>query len=416
MFTDELMEVLNMIPYKVWEEVIDCNVDKVDVEKKYRFGGGDDTRPQIVVYIKSGIDTYVLEGLDSIDQRNEKLLCSWKPYHDLIKNEIEEYSGILQKTASYLPFEYSDKEIDIRFDQMCEDDNKPHTQLKVYIRWLHLKPILKKKCFCKDYPVSEKDIMDTAFEIIFEMVKEGLTGKTSDDILSDCEIEFTDATIEMLDDLIMYCRSVLYETWKDDQLRTVLRKFLSQRRDVKNLFDEAEEILEDAMTDLNEKEREYCRILGIDVGLKKDVISLNDKLLDGWTVGGNYFARGYLQGRFYSILDLLYDVYFKYYSDGKEVPLMLKVNPESKIIWEAVKASAKDYQEYPIIEFEDIEKEIEIKETSIVGGEVKYTCNFPKYNIYVKGNSIEELRKKIKREFEWNQEEMRVKKCLSLDE
>ena len=94
----------------------------------------------------------------------------------------------------------------------------------------------------------------------------------------------------------------------------------------------------------------------------------------------------------------------------------LKVNPESKIIWEAVKASAKDYQEYPIIEFEDIEKEIEIKETSIVGGEVKYICNFPKYNIYVKGNRIEELRKKIKREFEWNQEEMRVKKCLSLDE
>ena len=75
---------------------------------------------------------------------------------------------------------------------------------------------------------------------------------------------------------------------------------------------------------------------------------------------------------------------------------MLKVNPESKIIWEAVKTSAKDYQEYPIIEFEDIEKEIEIKETSIVGGEVKYTCNFPKYNIYVKGNSIEELRKKNK--------------------
>lgn len=416
MFIEELTEVLNMIPYKVWEEVLECNVDKVDVVKKYRFGCGDDTRPQVVVYIKSGFDTYVLEGLDSIDQRNEKLLCSWKPYHDLIKNEIEEYSGILQKPASYLPFEYSDKEIDIRFDQMCEDDNKPHTQLKVYIRWLHLKPILKKKCFCKDYPVSEKDIMDTAFEIIFEMVKEGLTGKTSDDILSDCEIEFTDATIEMLDDLTKYCRSVLYETWKDDQLRTVLHKFLSQGRDVKNLFDEAEEILEDAMTDLNEKEREYCRILGIDVGLKKDVISLNDKLLDGWTVGGNYFARGYLQGQFYTMLDILYGVYFKYYSDGKEAPLMLKENPKSKAIWDAVKASAKEYQEYPIKDYEDIEKEIRITESSGLYGKVMYECKLPKYNLYVIGYSIEELKKKIKRELKWNQKKMRLKKCLALDE
>ncbi len=416
MFIDELTNVLDMIPYKVWEEVLDCNVDKVDVVKQYRFGCGDDTRPQVVVYIKSGIDTYVLEGLDSIDQRNEKLLCSWKPYHDLIKNEIEEYSGILQKSASYLPFEYSDKEIDIRFDQMCEDDNKPHTQLKVYIRWLHLKPILKKKCFCKDYPVSEKDIMDTAFEIIFEMVKEGLTGKTSDDILSDCEIEFTDAAIEMLDELIKYCRSVLYETWKDDQLRKVLRKFLSQRRDVKNLFDEAEEMLEDAMTNLNEKERKYCRILGIDEELKKDVISLNDKLLDGWTVGGNYFARGYLQGQFYTMLDILYGAYFKYYNDGKEAPLMLKENPKSKAIWDAVKASAKEYQEYPIKDYEDIEKEIRITESSGQYGKMMYECNLPKYDLYVIGYSTEELKKKIKRELKWNQKKMRLKKCLALDE
>ena len=208
MFIDELTNVLDMIPYKVWEEVLDCNVDKVDVVKQYRFGCGDDTRPQVVVYIKSGIDTYVLEGLDSIDQRNEKLLCSWKPYHDLIEREIEDYNGLLQRPVSYLPFEYSDKEIDIRFDQMCEND-RPHTQLKSYIRWLRLKPLIKEKCFCKDSPVSEKGIADTAFEIVYEMVKEGLMGESSDSILSKYEIESNDATVKTLDDLTKYCKTVL---------------------------------------------------------------------------------------------------------------------------------------------------------------------------------------------------------------
>lgn len=232
MFIDELTEVLSMIPYKVWEEVMECTVDEVIVEDRNRSSLFSDSRPQLVVYIKSGITTYVLEGLDSLDQRYDKLLCSWKPYRDLINREIEEYSRLLKEPASYMTFEYTEEEIETRYQQMCEKCVLG-SKLKNYVSWLGYKPLLHENSFSNDYLPSENNLKDAALRIIFDMVKAGLKGETYDIILSKYGKDSDDESVEMLDDITKYCKSISSEVMDDDLLRIALQSFLSKERDKK---------------------------------------------------------------------------------------------------------------------------------------------------------------------------------------
>lgn len=378
MFKDEMIEVLEMIPYKVWEEATGYKVDKVSVSKHYTLGNGENARFHIIVFIRSGLITYAIEGFDSIDDRKDKLLSLWKPYRDLIQREIEEYNKLLQEPVNYLPSKYTSEEIEIRLDRMFESDRQ-ETQLKLYIIQLGLKPLLKSKCLNVDHPVSDKIINDTALSIIVDMVKGVLSGESAESVLKKYRNIVTKSEIDYLEGLAEYCRELLCSTWEDDQLYKVLQRFLFQKRSLKNLYKEVDRILEDSKCAFNEKELEYCKLLAIDKSVRRNVLSLDSKILNGWVFEKNYYARGMIEGMLYTLIDNMYKFCLIEEQQGKNVTCLDNENP----LWKAVRASTKEYNEYPIMDFKDIDNEIY---------------------------------KKDEKEFKWKQVKKRINKCLSMED
>lgn len=413
MFQEELVNVLENVPYNVWEKVIDKKVNRVMVYHENQYLGSG-SRKSIMVYIKSGLEDIYIEGLDSVDQRNATLICSWKPYRDLMEREIQQFNHLLKKPVNYMDSLMTEEEFDDRLNRLCSD-RKDEVQLFKYIIMFGLKPILKKKCYDKSAESNddnmERNIKETALDLIIRAVLNHLN--QNDDQISDTEFESTDSIHEELERLAMYCKDVLNVPIDDKQVRNLLKRFLGQRFSLAALYNVAERTKENALYNFSKKEIEYIRALEMDEKVRMAVLSLNYGLEDSLVVTGeNYKARGFLQGMFYTLMDIMYECYIR--NNGKVVPNRIKKNgKKSDIVWTTIKETADIYQNTAIVPFEKVENEVIFDKIYLHNEPIRYVAEIPSYDVRGYGSDKEEAIKELKREFAFEQEKQRIKKCLS---
>ena len=408
MFTDELYSVLETVPYKVWGKVIQAKVDRVSVVKKYRSMSGMNSRPQIVVYIHSGFDNYKIEGLDSIDERNETLLRTWKPYRDLVLREIDEYRRALEAPSEFMLPEYTEEEIEDRIDNII-DSARRDSQYIFYIRYLGLTNLIKKAFRNSGHLASTEDIKDTVLGIIYKMVVAVWSKTKPEEVFSEYDIPVTDEKIICLHKLVKYCRDIFGNQWNEDDLREFLDKFLNQYRNIREIYEIADDLVEDVLNAFSEWEQKCIRTLEFDDFLKKQVLKLDEKFLGDRF--NNLFTIGYMEGYFYSYMDKLFISYLKEPDRDIEMPAVLKDEPYAMKMWNVLKLSAQKYKDFHMLSLEDVDQDIRITKSGD-DEHFLYTGELSKYDIFVIGADIDDVRKKLKKEFEWKQTKERIREAL----
>lgn len=141
MFLDELEEVLKQVPYNVWEKVVGDTVDSVTIKR--RWYPPSDQREKIIVYVRSGIITHAIEGLDTLDDREETLVRCWKPYRRLVEREVRAFNQLLEQPTEYMTASLTEKE----FDRRLDDFFWPKIRIGYYAHCFGLETYMKDKCF-----------------------------------------------------------------------------------------------------------------------------------------------------------------------------------------------------------------------------------------------------------------------------
>lgn len=430
MFLDELEKVLKNIPYNVWDRVVGEKVDRVNVERHTLPYSGE--RPRIVVYVHAGITNYCFPGLASLDERTETLLRCWEPYRQLVEREIEKYLQVLNEPTEFIKVEFSEKQ----FDNLLSDYASPWEkgQLGHYISCFHLKPFLKESCIGKASEIKVSDQVDKmeqllreeAFSCVSNLVKAWIrrTGKDGQvpesvaELFKEYGVEVSDEMISELRVLAKYCAEAM--KYDDDETRpeVIIRRFLSQKLCIKDLYEEADRIVKDALRDCSVKEKKYCYALGVGKRIRRDVLTLSEpKLIDGWQMNGrNYYAIGLRSGYFYSHCECIYNLYINWDKERADKLLDIIVTEDrNEVIDELIGRVVETKDAYHRDNQKKLEEcEIERSEEQWSSGNIYYRIRIPEFDITYEGFDKEKEEEKLCKNYEFDRSTFLIRKYLEL--
>lgn len=414
MFVDELENVLKNVPYNVWEKVVGMPVDKVKVERfaPLYFNGKD----QVVVVVYSGINKYMLTGFGCLDEKHEVLLRCWKPYRDLISEELESFNSIMSLQTEFEEPALTENEFDNRLEDICFSSSGK--QLYSYINIFNLKSVLKDRVYSpdlKDIYEMERRVNSEAFGIILKMISGIISGEDYPDLSEEVDVEAKK--------LADYCREAIGNNEQSDDnqktLQKVLKRFLEQKLSIDDIYDQVDDILESVKTD-NDMENKFCEALGVYRSIKHQILNIDEDFTKGGRFGLScFYARGYKKGVFYVKCGVLYILFnegsISEIDRRKKNLIQEGSDPEVlEILFKRIERSAKEYEKESRKQFEDFE--VVITEEKHLDHDSCYTAEIPEYGISRTGYDKDELIKNIKEKFKWKQTQYLVRKYLRLDE
>ena len=414
MFVDELENVLKDVPYNVWEKVVGMPVDKVKVERFAPIYCGE--QDQVVVGVYSGIYRYVLNGFGCLDKKHEVLLRCWKPYRDLISEELEMFNHIMSLQTEFEEPTLTENEFDNRLEDICFSSSGK--QLYSYINIFDLKSVLKDRVYSpdlKDIYEMERRVNSEAFGIILKMISGIISGEDYPDLSEEANVEAKK--------LADYCRDAIGDDEQSDDnqktLQKVLKRFLNQKLSIDDIYDQVDYILDSVKTD-NDMENKFCEALGVYRSIKRLILNIDEDFTKGGRFGLScFYARGYKKVVFYAMCEVLY-ILFNEGSileiDRRKKNLIKKCSdPEVlEILFKRIERSAKEYEKESRKQFEDFE--VVITEEKYLEHDSFYTAEIPEYGISLTGYDKDELIKNIKEEFKRKQTKYLIRKYLKLDE
>lgn len=419
MFLEEMEQILCGVPYLVWEQVIGAEVEQVAVQRMgLPFAGTKNTGMPIRVVITSGIHEHVLEGLDMVEAPNKELLCLWKPYRELIERTLKESMKALEENPpKYIFPPVTEREFDDRIRRIKNGEGR--LQLGAYIFRFHLTNDLKEICFSQDISPEEAEtaIKDAAFDLILETVKKEKADLVKSENPVGRTFELTEDNRDAFAELIGYLEDIMDTDWNEERLSRKLETFLYQDRSIRELYLEAEAVLDDVFSELSERKKEYYRLTKMDQRVKKRVLSMKDeRIRSSWTENGkNPFARGYLEGVFYGFMKTLYDLCAAKEGWEDVRKSFLAGNPDIETVLHAIEETVEDYRNAERPSFEAVEPEIFFYELETSGGKTIVIGELQQYGIHGKGADKAEVISKIKDGFEMQQELARIDRILKLD-
>ena len=301
MFVDELENVLKNVPYNVWEKVVGMPVDKVKVERFVPIYFGE--QDQVVVGVDSGINRYVLNGFGCLDKKHEVLLRCWKPYRDLISEELESFNSIMSLQTEFEEPALTENEFDNRLEDICFSSSGK--QLYSYINIFNLKSVLKDRVYSpdlKDIYEMERRVSNEAFDIILKMISGIISGEDYPDLSEEAYAEAKK--------LADYCRDAIGDDEQSDDnqktLQKVLKRFLEQKLSIDDIYDQVDYILDFVKTD-NDMEDKFCEALGVYRFIKQLILNIDEDITKGGRFGLScFYARGLKKGVFYGMCEDLY--------------------------------------------------------------------------------------------------------------
>ena len=420
MFFEEMEQILSGVPYAVWEQVIGAPVERVVVGRSGLAFSGNHSEMPIHVQIETSIETRILDGFESLDDPNRDLLRLWKPYRELIEQKLLEGRKILEENPpEFICPPISEREFDERLRRIKKGEGR--LQLGEYIFRFHLSDELRKRCYTPDLSPEEAEakIKDTAFDLILETIRKEKADLIGGEKPVDegSVFEVTEEIRDSFDELMGYLTDVLETDWNEERFVRKLETFLYQDRSVKDLYREAEEVLEDVFSDLSERKKEYYRLTQMDRRLKKRVLSMkDDRIHTSWSVNGrNPFARGYTEGVFYGLLTTMYELCGKKEGWPDVRSNFLNGNPDLEPVLEAVEATAEEYFKEPLASFDEVESEIFFLDGEMPDGREVVYGTLEDYGITRKGSDRAEVFKKLRESFIERQKEERINQLLKLD-
>ena len=414
MFVDELENVLKNVPYNVWEKVVGMPVDKVKVERfaPIYFNGKD----QVVVVVYSGINKYMLTGFGCLDEKHEVLLRCWKPYRDLISEELEVFNHIMSLQTEFEEPALTENEFDNRLEDICFSSSGK--QLYSYINIFNLKSVLKDRVYSpdlKDVYEMKRRVSNEAFDIILKMISGIISGEDYPYLSEEANVE----TNKLAD----YCREAIGNNEQSDDnqktLQKVLKRFLEQKLSIDDIYDQVDYILDFVKTD-NDMEDKFCEALGVYRFIKHQILNIDEDFTKGGRFGLScFYARGYKKGVFYVKCGVLYILFnegsISEIDRRKKNLIQEGSDPEVlEILFKRIERSAKEYEKESRKQFEDFE--VVITEEKYLEHDSFYTAEIPEYGISLTGYDKDELIKIIKEQFKDKQSEYLIRKYLKLDE
>ena len=414
MFVDELENALKDVPYNVWEKVVGMPVDKVKVERYAPIYCGE--QDQVVVGVYSGINRYVLKGFGCLDEKHEVLLRCWKPYRDLISEELESFNSIMSLQTEFEEPTLTENEFDNRLEDICF--SLSGKQLYSYINIFNLKSVLKDRVYSpdlKDIYEMERRVNSEAFGIILKMISGIISGDDYPDLSEEVDVEAKK--------LADYCREAIGDNEQSDDnqktLQKVLKRFLEQKLSIDDIYDQVDYILDSVKTD-NDMEDKFCEALGVYRSIKHQILNIDEDFTKGGRFGLScFYARGFKKGVFYGMCEVLY-ILFNEGSileiDRRKKNLIKKSSdPEVlEILFKRIERNAKEYEKESRKQFEDFE--VVITEEKYLEHDSFYTAEISEYGIALTGYDKDELIKIIKEQFKDKQSEYLIRKYLRLDE
>ena len=422
MFLDELEEVLKQVPYNVWEKVVGDTVDSVTIKR--RWYPPSDEREKIIVYVRSGIITHAIEGLDTLDDREETLVRCWKPYRRLVEREVRAFNQLLEQPTEYMTASLTEKE----FDRRLDDFLWPKIRIGYYAHCFGLESYMKDKCFGEVNCAKELDELfwKEAFCCTSRLVEAWIhqTMPDHDDnenVESVCKrygIHASEEVTSELKELADYC----VEAQKYDDVKSlsgVLRRFLSQNRSIKQLYEDVDQLVEEAHAECSEKEKEYSIALGIWDRMRGNTLALmHPKIFSSWAGDGcNHYARGLREGMFEAACMTLYNIYSGFDEEKARSIAYRYENPDRKESFEdllsRISGTAEDFKKDRIKLLND-DHELFHSETSLTGGRIYYEIQVPEYGLTYGGFSKEKAEERYRNYFELDGTLYLIRKYLQL--
>ena len=218
--------------------------------------------------------------------------------------------------------------------------------------------------------------------------------------------------------LAKYCAKAMKYDNDETRPEVIIRRFLSQKLCIKDLYEEADRIVKDALRDCSEKERKYCYALGVGKRIRGDVLTLSEpKLLDDWQWDGrNYHAIGFRQGYFYGRCECLYDMYF--YNDEEKANQHFAKNvtaDRNEVVDELIHRVIETTEAYRRDNQKKLEDcKIERSEEQWSSGKVCYQIKIPEFDITYEGYDKEKLEERLHKHYAFDRSNFLIRKYLEL--
>ena len=398
-FVDRLETVLKGVPYTIWEQLAGFPVDKVSF---HRLHIGGQLRVHIVhLHDDYPYDYISLSDMDLLCEPCETLLRHWNPFRELVAEMMEKYDHVMSLSPTNDQYEMTEKEFDARLQLLT---NRINGDLGYnfcrYIDDFGLDPVLKRRCYNKERGTKaiEEVIRQEAFDIILAILKYAMTNDDDERVTgfmaeygieARTENEDQPSTLFKVRELADYFKLILEECEpekREKEIATTLELFLSQHRSIRELYENADKIVERIFDDCNDREKEYWTDLGIDKELKNEAIKPKNADVD------MYYWKGYCSGSFYGHVIVLYRIWR--HEGMKEIMWKEDLSPTRKRLYSIIDNTKEEFWQ----EMNAPSEENSIRISEIINkesGKIHYEAK-SEYGFLTAGHDRDDVMKKAK--------------------